>query len=170
MSPPAIYSRILVPYDGSPSSRQGLAEAIRVAKPFGSTIRIVHVIDEPRHIDGYVTYGAYADYILPHLREHAKRLVANAGRNVTDAGLRVESGIADIPGLRACDVVLREAADWGADLIVMGTHGRRGLDRLLLGSDAEQVLRGSPVPVLLVRCAPDVSRALIEDVPVASRC
>jgi nucleotide-binding universal stress UspA family protein len=55
------------------------------------------------------------------------------------------------PGLRVCDMNLQEAENARSDLIVMGTHGRRGLRRLVLGSDAELVLRESPVPVLLVR-------------------
>jgi nucleotide-binding universal stress UspA family protein len=54
-------------------------------------------------------------------------------------------------GRRASDVILEAAIKWRADLIVMGTHGRRGLDRLLIGSDAERVLRSTPVPLLLVR-------------------
>jgi nucleotide-binding universal stress UspA family protein len=55
---------------------------------------------------------------------------------------------------RVSDVIVKEAAQWPADLIVLGTHGRRGAGRLLLGSDAEQVLRVAPVPVLLVRHRP----------------
>ena len=52
---------------------------------------------------------------------------------------------------RVADLVVEQARQWGAELIVLGTHGRRGLGRALLGSDAEQVLRQAPVPVLLVR-------------------
>ena len=54
---------------------------------------------------------------------------------------------------RSSDLVIAKAKEWGAQLIVLGTHGRRGVGRMLLGSDAEQVLRQSPVPVLLVRGA-----------------
>jgi nucleotide-binding universal stress UspA family protein len=59
----------------------------------------------------------------------------------------------DSHALRVCDVIVDEAKKWRADLIVMGTHGRRGMTRMLLGSDAEGVLRNTPVPVLLVRAA-----------------
>ena len=55
-----------------------------------------------------------------------------------------------LPG-RVCDVVVEQAKEFGADLIVLGTHGRRGVSRLLVGSDAEQIVRVAPVPVLLVR-------------------
>ena len=67
------------------------------------------------------------------------------------SGVTVETVLHhSFPG-RVCDVIVKEATDWKADLIVIGTHGRRGAGRLLLGSDAEQVLRLAPVPVLLVR-------------------
>jgi nucleotide-binding universal stress UspA family protein len=60
-------------------------------------------------------------------------------------------------GGRAADLILEDAKKWSADLIVMGTHGRRGVRRLVLGSDAEQILRLSPVPVLMVRATPEAS-------------
>jgi nucleotide-binding universal stress UspA family protein len=66
-------------------------------------------------------------------------------------GVNADSALQCDPGLRVCDLILQEAASAKAGLIVMGTHGRRGLSRLTLGSDAELVLRESPVPVLLVR-------------------
>ncbi len=69
--------------------------------------------------------------------------------------IEVETRIHDLDGGRVADAILQEAKDSACDLIVIGTHGRRGLSRALLGSDAEQVLRQSPVPVLLVR-APNV--------------
>ena len=67
------------------------------------------------------------------------------------AGLQVETQLRDLKGGRAADAIVQEAASTSCDLIVIGTHGRRGLSRVLLGSDAENVLRRSPVPVLLVR-------------------
>jgi len=67
------------------------------------------------------------------------------------AGVAVDDAIEDSLHGRVCDLVAKAAVDWKADLLVIGTHGRRGLDRLLLGSDAEQILRTAPVPVLLVR-------------------
>ncbi|MCG3189203.1 MAG: hypothetical protein LKCHEGNO_01489 [Burkholderiaceae bacterium] len=69
-----------------------------------------------------------------------------------------ETALNDTFTARVCDVVVQEALEWKADLIVIGTHGRRGASRLLLGSDAEQVLRLAPVPVLLVRDAGLASR------------
>ena len=65
--------------------------------------------------------------------------------------MKVETALVDSVGQRVSDIILDQAAAWPADLIVIGTHGRRGVDRVLMGSDAEQVARRSPVPVLLVR-------------------
>ena len=90
--------------------------------------------------------------------EAVKALRAAGGRVLNDAvsiaqghGLQVERELADSIGGRAADVIVAEAKQCQADLIVMGTHGRKGLKRLALGSDAEMVLRQSPVPVLMVR-------------------
>jgi len=74
-----------------------------------------------------------------------------AARNGIDAESVVTETLKD----RVAGVILREARDWRADLIVMGTHGRRGFGHLVLGSDAEAVLHDAPVPVLLIRGAPD---------------
>ena len=63
----------------------------------------------------------------------------------------VDSRVIDTPGQRLGHTVADEAANWGADLIVLGTHGRRGLGRVLLGSGAEQIIRMAPVPSLIVR-------------------
>ena len=71
----------------------------------------------------------------------------------SDSGIAVDTVLFDGLGGRLCDRVAEQAKDWRADLIVLGTHGRRGVSRVLLGSDAEQVLRTAPVPVLLVRAS-----------------
>jgi len=70
-----------------------------------------------------------------------------------------DSELADRLDGRVCDLVTQSARTCGADLIVIGTHGRRGVGRLMLGSDAEQILRLSPVPVLLVRGVTEESAA-----------
>jgi nucleotide-binding universal stress UspA family protein len=69
----------------------------------------------------------------------------------------VETELFETMGGRASDCIVAAAKQWGADLIVMGTHGRRGMSRLSMGSDAELVVRSTPVPVLLVRERTDLS-------------
>ena len=75
----------------------------------------------------------------------------------SSAGLEVETQLQVLKGGRVSDVILKEVRSADCDLIVIGTHGRRGFQRALLGSDAEAVLRESPVPVLLIRAAPVAS-------------
>ncbi|HEX7012774.1 MAG TPA: universal stress protein [Steroidobacteraceae bacterium] len=149
-----MYRKILVAVDGSAPSLRGLMEAIGLAKAMGSQLRLVHVVNE--YIDGVYGPGAmYYDHVLAALREAGAGVLKRAVRIVQEAGLEPEHKLIEIVGGRVADQVVKEATDWPADLIVLGTHGRRGLKRLALGSDAELVLRRSPVPVLLVREEPE---------------
>jgi nucleotide-binding universal stress UspA family protein len=146
-----MYRRILVPVDGSPTARRGLDEAIALARATGAAIRVLHVIDEPYAALGIDGICGAPGAILDLLRENAQRIVDEAAAPARAAGVAVDDAIEDSLHGRVCDLVAKAAVDWKADLLVIGTHGRRGLDRLLLGSDAEQILRTAPVPVLLVR-------------------
>jgi len=143
-----MYKRILVPVDGSPTSTRGLDEAVRLAKLTGASIRLVHVLD-------LVTFAAglesYAVDVFGILRVAGKTILEQMKARVAASGIDVTSYISEPLSGRVCDVVIDQAKQYGADLIVLGTHGRRGVDRLLLGSDAEQILRSAPAPVLLVR-------------------
>jgi len=93
----------------------------------------------------------YLDNTAALLREAGEQLVARAEAAARKSGLQPESAILEITGARAADGIVAQARAWGADLIVLGTHGRRGAERLIMGSDAEEIVRTSPVPVLLVR-------------------
>lgn len=146
-----MYQRILVPVDGSRCARRGLSEAIALARLTGARIRLVHVVDEPLVAIGTdIAAGAAAD-LVAIAREAAQRVLADATETVKLAGVPVDDLLLDSFDGRLCDLVTQAASSWAADLVVIGTHGRRGVGRLLLGSDAEQILRLSPVPVLLVR-------------------
>jgi nucleotide-binding universal stress UspA family protein len=145
-----MYKRILVAVDGSEIAGGALAEAVGLARDAGATLRIVHVIEEPA-----INLEPGFDYNHFHrtLRSDGEELLAAAQAAASEAGRNVETGLIDTPpfGARPSDAIVAEAARWRADLIVVGTHGRRGLHRLLLGSVAEGVARASNVPVLLVR-------------------
>ncbi len=91
--------------------------------------------------------------MLESLRDGGKAILKSAEGLVREHGLNAESSLLECWGRRASDLILEQAEQWPADLIVMGTHGRRGLRRLALGSDAEMVLRSASVPVLLVRAS-----------------
>lgn len=146
-----MYQRILVPTDGSSTSDKGLAEAIALARLSGGRIRLVHVIDPMSVAIGADGFASYAAEVLPLLRAAGNKVLAGARQLVEEAGVTVDAKLREVLSGRVSDQVLEEAAEWRADLIVIGTHGRRGVRRLMLGSDAEQVLRSSAVPVLLVR-------------------
>jgi nucleotide-binding universal stress UspA family protein len=146
-----MYQRILVPTDGSPTSNQGLDEAVKVAKLTGARLRLIHVINELVFTTGVEIYTAD---VIDLLKEAGTQILTEAKARVEAAGVEVVTQVFENFGSRLCDVVVDDARAWKADLIVIGSHGRRGIGRLLIGSDAEQILRKSPVPVLLVHAAP----------------
>ncbi len=128
------FRHILVPVDGSPSSDKALDEAIRLAIFSGAKISLLHVLDD-----------------LSHVRATGESLLAKQGEKILARGLPVECVLIAGGSGRICDHVAEHARISQADLIVVGSHGRRGVGRVLLGSDAEQIIRQAPVPVLVVR-------------------
>lgn len=147
------YRKILVAVDGSSASAKGLREAIRLAKAERARLFVLHVVDEyPAFaaLDGMMAGAPGAD-LIPALREGGKRVLAKAVAVVAKSGLKAKGILREMLSGPAAYPIVREARKLGADLIVLGTHGRRGVRRLVLGSDAEQVVRTASVPVLLVR-------------------
>lgn len=151
-----MYQRILVPIDGSPTATCGLAEAIRLATLTQGRLRLIHVIDELSFALAADAFAGYAGDWLSVLRENGARILQEAKASVEMAGIQVETVLYDKLTGSVHETVTAEAAKWPADLIVLGTHGRRGIGRLVLGSSAEHILRYAPVPVLLVR-APETA-------------
>lgn len=145
-----MYRRILVPVDGSVASLKGLDEAIKIAKTMDAKIKLVHIVNELVIDAGYVPAMDYGT-VIASLREAGKKVLAANESVARERGAVVEVEMIETIGGQAADAIVEVAKTWPADLIVMGTHGRRGLRRLALGSDAEFVLRRSSVPVLLVR-------------------
>ena len=148
-----MYDKILVPFDGSACSERALVEAARLAGLCSASLRLLHVIDPIRHITGFEQPEIYTRDILPALRKAGEAMLAKARESTGPVGANVETEVIESLGARVSEVIVDEAQRWGAGVIVLGTHGRRGVNRVLMGSDAEQVARTSPVPVLLLRCA-----------------
>jgi nucleotide-binding universal stress UspA family protein len=146
-----MYKKILVPVDGSATSNRALDSAVELAKTFGASMRLVHVIEEAAYLTGYDPLGGYAGDLIGIMRESGNKLLAEAMARVDAAGVKVDAMLFDKLGERLAETVANGAKDWGAELIVLGTHGRRGVGRLLMGSGAEQIIRLAPVPVLVVR-------------------
>lgn len=145
-----MYKRILVPVDGSRTSTLGLQEAIRLAKSCKAKLRLIHVVDESVALqDSNYAFGT--EDILGILKKNGEQSLKRARDRVGKYGIKAESSLIESFTGRVADIIVSDAKKWRADLIVMGTHGRRGFSHMVLGSDAELVIRSTPVPVLLVR-------------------
>jgi len=137
----ALYQQILVPVDGSDTSDAGLAEATRLAHLTGAKLRLLQVVDDMPMIMSGDTLVAMTTDVFDLLRKNGQRILDEARKQVEAAGIAAETRLYDSFDGRLSDRIVKEVAEWPADLIVLGTHGRRGVGRMLLGSDAEQVLR-----------------------------
>ena len=146
-----MYQRILVPIDGSPTAQHGLAEAIRLARMSGGQLRLLHVVDELSIIMGMAPYATPPEDLFATMRKQGQSVLDQAREQAIGQKVAADGVLLESMGGRLADQVVEQARSWPADLIVLGTHGRRGIGRMLLGSDAEQILRSAPVPVLLVR-------------------
>jgi nucleotide-binding universal stress UspA family protein len=146
------YKHILVAVDGSKIADHALKEAIAVASDMQAELRIVHVIDEVPWIIWGTSYAGLEE-IRTSFRASAKQILDRAVASARAAGLKAEPRLLDNAtfGPRVGELLTQEALDWSADLIVIGTHGRRGFSHMLLGSVAEAVVRVASIPVLLVR-------------------
>jgi nucleotide-binding universal stress UspA family protein len=146
-----MYKRILVAVDGSKMSDVALTEALKLAKEQHADLRLLHVADvtPPPTINSasYLDYDLFRDAMLKAGRDVVRRAESVA----RTAGLSVESGVVEAIAHDISGSIVGDASRWHADLVVMGTHGRSGLERLVLGSVAESVARHAPVPVLLVK-------------------
>lgn len=147
----SVYQRILSPIDGSETSDCGMREAIHLAKDQQAQLRFLYVVDT------YVLMMYHGLATLPltdtvhSLRENGEVVVERAIALAREQGVQAERSIVESTVGRIAGAIIEQARDWPADLVVIGTHGRRGASRLVIGSDAEEVVRSSPVPVLLVR-------------------
>ncbi|OGA01486.1 MAG: hypothetical protein A3H35_08525 [Betaproteobacteria bacterium RIFCSPLOWO2_02_FULL_62_17] len=143
------YKRILVPIDGSATSKAGLKEALKLARIPGARLRLLHVVDESPLLS-LPEAGYSIDTVIEDLKRSGKALLASVAKSATAQGAKCETAMVESMGMRVADQITSDAKRWRADLIVIGTHGRRGVQRLLMGSDAELVVRNTTIPVLLV--------------------
>ena len=147
------YKRILVPVDGSATSKAGLREAMELAKAQRASLLLVHVVDQ--HYFGLMGMESAAGLseMMQSMKRSGRGILNNAMAAADKAGVRASPVLLETLTGPAADLIVKQAKKSDVDLIVLGTHGRRGVRRLLMGSDAEQVVRNAPVPVMLVRSA-----------------
>lgn len=155
-----MYQRILVSIDGSSTSKRGLDEAAKLAKVCGSTLQLIHVVDPIPFTVGYEALDRNTVRNIASIEQAAQEMLDAEKARAIAAGVdKVETMLVERSAARISERIVEQAKAWHADLIVIGTHGRRGVGRMLLGSDAEQTVRISPVPVLLVRAPEDAASA-----------
>lgn len=145
-----MYQRMLVPLDGSAASESGMREAIKLATGQNATLFFLHVVDDFKMLVEMTSVRSY-DEMVKGLRQYGLEVLAKARHAAELAGVHRESLLREVTNERVAQVIVDQAKQHGCDVIVMGTHGRRGFNRIAMGSEAEQVARTSSVPVLLVR-------------------
>jgi nucleotide-binding universal stress UspA family protein len=145
-----MYKRILVPLDGSDTARRGLREAIGLARSLGASLQLLHVVTDLQWLVDPVMLGDPKAMAL-ELHRFGENLLAQAAQQCAASDVVAQTRLREAAGRGAGQLIVDEVRASACDAIVMGTHGRKGMARLLLGSDAAVVLNTSPVPVLLVR-------------------
>ena len=145
-----MYKRIVVPVDGSETAQKALATALQMARESSGCVHLVHVVEglTPMTAD---PYGAYSGDVIEVMRQNGRKILDDALALARSEGVQADTQLFDNFGERLAEVVADSATRFNADLMVVGTHGRRGLGRVLMGSGAEQIIRLSPVPVLVLR-------------------
>lgn len=140
-----MYKYILVPLDGSEPSAAALREALKLAREQRAKVCLTHVYETIQHV---VAEGAVD--LTPAVRRQGEQLLAEASTRAREAGVEASTALVAAGNRRIPAAIVEQAESAGADLIAMGTHGRRGFERLVLGSVAEGVARRATVPVLLM--------------------
>ncbi len=154
-----MYRNIMLAVDGSASSKRAIEEAVRIASLAHAAIHAVYVVDK----SALFNYGGYYDpqALLEALRSDGKAALGQVREALGAAGVTGDEEIVETDSM-ADDVATclqRYAQGHAIDLVVMGTHGRRGVPRLVLGSVSERFLRFSTCPVMLVRGGPESEAA-----------
>jgi len=139
-----MYDDVLVPTDGSPAADAAVEHAVRLADRFDSTIHALYVVDAT----AYSALESGTDLVSDALEGEGEDAVARIAEAADDEGLPVVEAVVSGTAYRS---ILEYADEEGIDMIVMGTHGRQGIDRYLLGSVTERVVRSADQPVLTVR-------------------
>ena len=146
------FQRILVPVDGSATALVGLDKAAELARALNARLFLLHVT-EPSPLTITPDAVAYSPQVVDDLHEAGRDILSEAAARVKALGVDCESAQSDAIGPGVPAAIVAEAVRVNADLIVVGTHGRTGLRRALLGSDAEAIVRETTLPVMLVHAA-----------------
>ena len=143
-----MFNTILFATDFSESSEHAFRYALSLARKFESRLGIIHVINEPVDLRGFYVPHISFDKLEEEIEQGAIKMMEKFCRVHGQDYQKIETFV--VPGI-PYDEIIKKAGEINADLIVVGTHGRTGLDHVLFGSTAEKVVRKSPVPVMTIR-------------------
>nr|MBL8456950.1 universal stress protein [Zoogloeaceae bacterium] len=148
-----MYTRILVAIDDSSTSAKALDEAVNLARVLGAALCIAHVADEGPITQHGMGLGTYIDIdkVKAEIRQGGNSLLDAAQAKAAAQGLQAERILIESTRRRVAEALADAVQAWGADLVVIGTHGRRGFERLLVGSVAENLVRIAATSLMLVR-------------------
>lgn len=146
-----MYRHILAAIDDSDTSHRAIREAVALAQASGARLTLVHAVDEALFAHFTHTTLANRDAVEKALIGEGQAILDNAAQVATDAGLTPETRLLTSKHLATSDQVNEAVKSLQADLLVVGSHGRRGVQRLILGSVAERLLKKVAISVLIVR-------------------
>jgi nucleotide-binding universal stress UspA family protein len=145
-----MYRRILVPVDGSDCAAAGLHEIARIADRSARQVQLIHVVQSTSE-DAQFPAGTVGAIMQDLPSKDGQQVLDSSRTTLLNWGIPCELMLADSHGRSIAQVIVSQALRWNAELIVMGTHGRQGVSRIILGSVASEVVSAAVVPVLLVR-------------------
>jgi nucleotide-binding universal stress UspA family protein len=144
-----MFNTLLVPVDGSETSKSAVEAAIAMARAFGSVVHLISVIDDYAFAGVGLDFAyGQAEYLMAATAE-SKACLKAASDRFESFGIRAVSSA--VEGKAVYRAILDTAVTMGADLVVMGSHGRKGVEKFVLGSVAAQVLSHAHLPVLVIR-------------------
>jgi len=148
-----MYQKIFVAIDDSSTSQKALMEAIDLAKSAHAALCVAHAADESLLAQHGMGLGSYIDVdrTKQAIRDSSQALLDDAAKKAAAAGVTVETRLLEASNQRVAEQIAAGAEAFGADLIVIGTHGRRGFARLLVGSVAENLVRIAHCSLMMVR-------------------
>lgn len=147
-----MFKHILVATDGSGFSNKAVSSGARLAKSLGARLLLLHVrspIESPHHVEGGALSNLGGEVMMREIEDEERKLLDAALEIAAADGTAAETAF--VAGYSTYDAIIRIAREQGCDLIVMASHGRRGISGLLLGSETQKVLTHTTIPVLVVR-------------------
>lgn len=145
-----MYQRILVAVDGSAAAQHALDESMALAKRLHACLLILTVVDATPPLGSASLRDVWEQDALPIIIDASRSMLERANARAFDADVRMQTVVSVMPARSLAGRILEHASGWQADLLILGSHGRRGLERLRLGSVAEDVARRAAMPVLIV--------------------